>query len=228
MERRHYTNQLKPAPMKLITIQVLFFSLFFLLLFALTFNLDFTGYLQQVLNRNTFTAAGISTLVLAADIVLPVPSSMVMLLNGKLFGIVNGTLISCCGLLLSTIAGYAIGRGLKRRLSFFVSIGQQEEAARLFKRWGYLILILSRPVPLLSESLSIVAGVQKMPFWAVLLSAITGSLPGAYVYAYYGFRSNAHQNEYLSFFLVMGIATLAFLIARLFNKFFNTQKHELL
>lgn len=209
--------------MKLITLQVITFSLFFLLLFALTFNLDFTGYLQGVLSENGATAAGISTIVLAADIVLPVPSSMVMLLNGKLFGIVNGTLISCCGLLLSTLAGYALGRGLKRRIAAFVSPVQQEEASRLFKRWGYLILILSRPVPLLSESLSIVAGIQKMPIWAVFLSAITGSLPGAYVYAYYGFRSNEHQNEYLSFFLVMGIAALAYLIARLFNKFFNTQ-----
>ena len=89
--------------MKSILIQVAVFSAFFLILFALTFNLPFASDASAILDENSITAALISLLMLGSDIILPVPSSVIMLLNGKLFGIAEGTLISTAGLVLSML-----------------------------------------------------------------------------------------------------------------------------
>lgn len=214
--------------MKILLIQVLAFSLFFLILFALTFNLDFTSSILLFLQDNTFLSACTSIFVLGADILLPVPSSVVMLLNGKLFGIISGTIISCAGLMLSTFAGYFIGKKITTRLSYFINPKQQAESEQLFQNWGLIILIVSRPIPLLSESISIVAGMQRMSFSTVFFSSLAGSLPGSFIYAYYGAFSNTEQNQYLSFLLVVAIASLAFIVSRLLKTLFNKKHYELL
>lgn len=214
--------------MKILVLQVVIFSTFFLLLFALTFNISFAEQAMDFFNHNLLMSAFVSTALLASDIVLPVPSSVLMLLNGKLFGIVIGTVVSCLGLVLSTLLGYIIGKKITSSLSRFLNTRQQEEAEKMFKQWGYLALIISRPIPLLSESISIVAGMQGMPFSSMLISAFAGSLPGALVYAYYGSTSNNEQNQYISFLLVLGIAALAFIISKLLKKQISKNKYELL
>ncbi|MES2727914.1 MAG: VTT domain-containing protein [Bacteroidota bacterium] len=214
--------------MKILVLQVVIFSSFFLLLFAFTFNINFAEQVLNAANNNLMMTAATSITLLASDIVLPVPSSVLMLLNGKLFGIVIGTIVSCLGLVLSTLLGYIIGRKIIFSLSRFLNTRQQEEAEKIFKQWGYLALIISRPIPLLSESISIVAGTQGMSLSSVCLSAFAGSLPGALLYAYYGSTSNNEQNQYIPFLLVMGIAVLAFIIAKLLKKQVSKNKYELL
>lgn len=208
--------------MKSILIQVAVFSAFFLILFALTFNLPFASDASAILDENSITAALISLLMLGSDIILPVPSSVIMLLNGKLFGIAEGTLISTAGLVLSTVAGYYIGKKISSRVSRFIPEWERSRAEKLFQQWGYLALIITRPIPLLSESLSIVAGLQGVSPFILIVSAVAGSVPGAFIYAYYGNISNEVQSQYLSFFLVLGVAAVAFLLARLFTYKPNT------
>jgi uncharacterized membrane protein YdjX (TVP38/TMEM64 family) len=203
--------------MKTIMIQVAVFAAFFLLLFGLTFNLPFASGAETLLHENSITGALISVLMLASDIVLPIPSSVVMLLNGKLFGIVPGMLISTAGLVLSTFAGYFIGKTMNGRIPRFLAGSEQAHSEKVFKKWGYLALIITRPVPLLSESFSIVAGIQGVSPAVLIVSAIAGSLPGAFVYAYYGSLSNEVQSQYISFLLVISIAVLAFITAKLFT-----------
>jgi uncharacterized membrane protein YdjX (TVP38/TMEM64 family) len=204
--------------MKILILQVAVFSCFFLLLFGLTFNIGFFNELPAIMNANTTVTALLSIGLLASDIILPVPSSVLMLLNGKLFGIVNGTIISATGMVLSTVAGYGIGMVFKRRIGHFISYRSREESERIFRRWGFIALIISRPIPLLSESISIITGINRMRPSVMLLSTIAGSVPGAFVYAYYGSMSNNVSTQYFSFLLVLGIAALAWLFSTGFRR----------
>ncbi len=73
---------------------MLFFVLlcFFLLLFLLVeqFQVPLLSDPSAVLNRGGFIAAVVGTGLLIIDIVLPVPSSLIMIANGALFGLVLG------------------------------------------------------------------------------------------------------------------------------------------
>ncbi|HPP88311.1 MAG TPA: hypothetical protein PLM75_10680, partial [bacterium] len=69
----------------------------------------FSALLRDV-SANHVAYSFISFLVLTSDIVLPVPSSIVMYLNGYVLGILIGSLVSLISLLVSSIIGYFVGR----------------------------------------------------------------------------------------------------------------------
>lgn len=106
------------------------------------------------------TGAGL----LAADAVLPVPSSIVGTLLGARLGFGAGFAWILAGLMLGNLAGYAAGRLWPARFS--------AEAA---SAPGLLVLFASRPVPVLAEALVLAAGATRVPFAAFLLAASPGS-----------------------------------------------------
>lgn len=98
-----------------------------------------------------FVAGSIGTALLLADVLLPVPASIVMIANGALFGVAGGALLSLIGSVGATILGYALGRfagsAVLRR---FCSEAEIARADRLVGRWGVLAVAVTRPVPLLA------------------------------------------------------------------------------
>ncbi|MGH3982897.1 MAG: hypothetical protein ACRDST_09520, partial [Pseudonocardiaceae bacterium] len=62
------------------------------------------------LTRGDVVDGAIGTALLIADVVLPVPSSVVMIAYGALFGVVGGASLALVGSLGAAMAGYAIGR----------------------------------------------------------------------------------------------------------------------
>ncbi len=82
---------------------------------------------------------GISLLI--SDVILPVPSSLVMIANGALFGIVPGTLLSVIGSLGAALVGFFIGRRGSSFLIRFVPVKEQSRANRLLAKWGLFVII---------------------------------------------------------------------------------------
>ncbi|GGO33058.1 hypothetical protein GCM10008949_31690 [Deinococcus humi] len=132
------------------------------------------------------SAALLGTGLLVADVALPVPSSAVMVAYGALYGVTIGTLLSLVGSVGASLAGWALGQHGGRWLSRLVPVKSQAEAQRWIARWGLLAVTLSRPVPLLAESVAILAGTSGLPWWQVGLAAALGSLPAAVLYAVTG------------------------------------------
>src|SRR3712207_1281760 len=60
-------------------------------------------------SKGTLTAL-LGTALLVADVILPVPSSAVMVAHGALFGVVGGTLLSVGGSTGATLVGFSLGR----------------------------------------------------------------------------------------------------------------------
>lgn len=128
-------------------------------------------------------AAGLMLLVV--DVVLPVPSSLVMIGNGALFGVPVGIVLSMVGSLGAFAVGFAVGR---RSLLVARVVGEEDRrtADRVLCRWGLVAIILSRPIPMVAETMSLVAGTSSLRWRSALSSAALGSLPAAAVYAVAG------------------------------------------
>jgi uncharacterized membrane protein YdjX (TVP38/TMEM64 family) len=128
---------------------------------------------------------GVSLLI--ADVVLPVPSSLIMIAHGALFGIWTGSLLSLIGSTGCSLAGFAIGRLGRDTVQRFVTDAEYARASRLLDRWGMAGIVATRPVPILAEVMSIIAGTTPaMSWWQITVSSIAGSLPPAIAYAVAG------------------------------------------
>jgi uncharacterized membrane protein YdjX (TVP38/TMEM64 family) len=140
----------------------------------------------------TLKAAGplagvIGVSLLIADVVLPVPSSVIMIAHGALFGVWIGSILSIVGTVGCSLAGFAIGRAGRERVRRFVTDAEYDRASRLLDRWGMVGIVATRPVPILAEVMSIIAGTTPaMSWWQITVSSIAGSIPPAVAYAVAG------------------------------------------
>jgi uncharacterized membrane protein YdjX (TVP38/TMEM64 family) len=167
------------------------------------------------LKHGGVAAAVLGVSLLIADVLLPVPSSLVMVAHGALFGVVGGTLLSLLGSVGAALFGFAIGRRGGRLMERLVTPAERERADRLLKRWGALAIIVTRPVPLLAETVAIMAGTSSLGWGGVALSALAGSVPPALLYAVTGASVANLQNTTLVFGLVLLIAGAFWVIGRL-------------
>jgi uncharacterized membrane protein YdjX (TVP38/TMEM64 family) len=158
------------------------------------------------LNRGGLPAAVLGVSLLIADVLLPVPSSLVMVAHGALFGVVGGTLLSLLGSTGAALFGFWIGRRGGKLLERSVPPEERERANYLLDRWGALAIIVTRPVPLLAETVAIMAGASRMSWGSVALAALAGSLPPALLYALTGASVAQFQNTALMFVSVLLIA----------------------
>ena len=87
---------------------IVFFLVLFLIVEALGVPLltDPTPWMKH----GGVLAAALGVGLLIADVLLPVPSSLVMVAHGALFGVVIGTLLSLTGSVGAALFGFAIGR----------------------------------------------------------------------------------------------------------------------
>src|ERR1041385_1053005 len=83
-------------------------------------------------------AASIGVGLLIADVVLPVPSSIVMVAHGALFGVLWGTVLSLVGSVGAAMFGFAIGRRGGVLLERVVTQAERARASSILARWGPL------------------------------------------------------------------------------------------
>ncbi|MCE3278402.1 MAG: associated Golgi protein-related protein [Bacteroidetes bacterium] len=161
------------------------------------------AYIQQ--RGGLFAAVG-GILLLVSDVLLPVPGSLIMIGNGALFGVLLGTLLSLTGGMLACVCGYLIGKKGSRLINKFISEKEKETASKLMMEWGYLAIIITRPIPLLSETVIIIAGTTGLKWNKMLLSSFLGLLPGTFIYALTGASAIGMDNGVYSFLIVIVVA----------------------
>ena len=190
-----------------------FFLALFLVVEALGVQLlaDPTPWMR----RGGVLAASIGVGLLVADVLLPVPSSLVMVAHGALFGVIAGTLLSLIGSLGACLFGFWLGRRGGPWLEHVVTPVERERADELLRRWGALAIIVTRPVPILAETVAIMAGASLLGWGRVTLAALAGSLAPALLYALAGAAVADFQSAALMFGLVILVACLFWLAGRL-------------
>jgi 3-dehydroquinate synthase len=108
-----------------------------------------------------FGAAGAA--VLAFDVLLPIPSSIVAALLGARLGLGWGFACSLLGLCVGHALGYALGRLVPARAR------DQLPAISTFP-----LVLLTRPVPVLAEAVAIGMGALRVPFARFALPMVLG------------------------------------------------------
>jgi len=155
---------------------------------------------------------GISFLI--ADAVLPVPSSLVMIAHGAVFGVALGTLLSLLGSLGAMLVGFAMGCRGGKLVARFVSPREQATADRLLERYGAVAIVVTRPVPLLAETVAVLAGASSLGWKTAMLAAVLGSLPAAAIYALTGAAVAGFGSGALVFVAVVALAGGTWLVSR--------------
>jgi uncharacterized membrane protein YdjX (TVP38/TMEM64 family) len=154
------------------------------LLFEQQFN-AFAEYATRS-DASRWLVAGAVFSLLAFDVFLPVPSSIVSTASGVLLGFTIGTAVVWGGMMAGCLLGYAVGSrgsGAARRL---VGVDGIERAAQLVKRYGDLTIVLCRPVPVLAEASVVFAGLVRANYSRFLRLTATSNLGIAAGYAAVG------------------------------------------
>jgi uncharacterized membrane protein YdjX (TVP38/TMEM64 family) len=125
--------------------------------------------------------------LLCADIVLPIPSTIVMSALGLVYGWWLGGLIAALGSLLSGIIAYTACRFAGHRAAVWIA-GEEgvAKAERLFEKHGGWLVSLSRSLPVLPEAIACLAGLVRMPWRPFLISLVCGTLPLGFAFAAIG------------------------------------------
>jgi uncharacterized membrane protein YdjX (TVP38/TMEM64 family) len=142
--------------------------------------------------------------LLTADAVVPVPSSLIMLAHGLAFGVVVGTFLSVGGSVGSALVSYALGRRGGSLVDRLVPPAERAMADGFFARWGPLAIVVTRPVPLLAETVAVLAGASALGWERTLIATVVGALPMSLIYAVLG----AHAAGYEGGGLILAAAIL--------------------
>lgn len=127
--------------------------------------------------------AAVVVAALAADILLPIPSSVVATAAGSLLGVGWGTAANFVGLGVGAAIGYALGAAGRPVALRFVGQTQLDLAQRLFVRRGDIVVAMFRPVPVLAEVSVVVAGLASMSVRRFATYAALANLGIAFAYA---------------------------------------------
>jgi uncharacterized membrane protein YdjX (TVP38/TMEM64 family) len=152
--------------------------------------------------------------LLALDVFLPVPSSVVSAAAGALLGFFWGTAVVWAGMTVSCVLGYLVGArsmSLTRRL---VGEAGLARAAGTARRHGLIALALCRPVPVLAEASVVLAGTTRVRPGRFLLVCAWSNLGVAVVYAGVGSWSVSVNSFALAFLAAMAFPGLALAAAR--------------
>ena len=134
--------------------------------------------------------AGVAVVViglLAGDVLLPVPSSVVSTFAGNRLGLFGGAAASWLGMMAGAIVAYLLARVFGRPLAAWLSDQQSlQRTEALSRRFGPAALVLARPVPVLAEASVLYLGAAGLSWRRFLLPVALSNLGIALAYALLG------------------------------------------
>ena len=125
--------------------------------------------------------------VLAVDVLLPVPSSVVSTFAGSQLGVVAATAASWLGMTVGAVVAFWLARAFGRPLAVRLSAGEDiDDMDRLGRRFGAWLLIVTRPLPILAEAAVLLLGTTSMRWRVFLPPVLLSNLGIALVYSILG------------------------------------------
>jgi uncharacterized membrane protein YdjX (TVP38/TMEM64 family) len=160
--------------------------------------------------------AMLSISLLGLDVYLPVPSNILLTLNGKFFGFPGGALLNLAGCLTAGVLAWFTGRLFASGTTRTLSLDELFTAQRIVKKWGLLAVVASRPIPILAEAVAVTAAASGMgPGWFAA-GIFLGSLPISLVYALAGAYAERFSAWVISFTAVLVVSLGCWLWGRRF------------
>ena len=160
--------------------------------------------------------------LLASDLFLPIPSTVIFTALGLLYGPLWGGIVGTAGFSLGGLIAYGICRAFGERTSRWL-LGERDFARghALFETSGGWIVVISRWLPVLPEVISCIAGLTQMPFAKFLLALFCGSTPIAFTFAALGHAGRDQPG------LALGVsAVVAPILWLVFGKWMNHRRES--
>jgi uncharacterized membrane protein YdjX (TVP38/TMEM64 family) len=141
-----------------------------------------------MLRRYDAWAWAVGIALIWADLVLPVPQTVVIAALGIVYGTVLGGLLGSVGLITSGLLGYVLMLTSARRMvKRFVSPQSLNRMDSLFERAGTWAIVLTRSLPhSIPEVVIFLAGLAGMPLGKFTAALAVGSVPTAFAFAAIG------------------------------------------
>ena len=176
--------------------RVLLVSLTLIIVFSLSFVLaEESGLvdqqnIQRIIDRflaspnGRMILSGFVFALFSLDIILPVPSSLVMLSASSVLGGLPAFFICLAGLCASGALAYEVCR--KDQLTRLF-LGQDEDKSQQhwippLQKHGFWIVVITRPIPMMTELFSCLAGVAKMSRWSYYSASVLANVAFAFTY----------------------------------------------
>jgi len=160
----------------------------------------------------------ILSLLLASDIILPVPSCFASAACGLTLGFVYGTAASFVGMSLSCLAGYALGRLGTPAAKRMLGEKESEQLRSFQKKYGIWLVLALRPVPVLAEASILFSGIARQPFGKTMAIATLGNLTVSALYAAVGAYGEMKESTITAFIVSALLAGIMMLTARAIKK----------
>ena len=151
--------------------------------------------------------------LLVADLLLPIPSTLVMSALGLAYGTLVGGLYAAAGTVAAGLLAYGLSRWLGRPLAVrLAGADALESGEKLFADGGAWLVAGSRCVPILPEAIACLAGLHRMPFRTFLLALLCGGVPTSFLFAAIGALGQTEPAWALALSVVLPL--LLWLLAR--------------
>lgn len=150
--------------------------------------------------------------LLATDVFLPVPSSVVATLAGYKLGVLGGTLATWLGMSLGAAVGFLLARRWGSRLvGWLTRPDDLERTSRLLDNYGPMLLVVGRGVPVLAEATVLILGMHGLAWRRFLPPVLLSNLGLALAYSAFG--EVAHRFHFLPFALAIAVALPVLMVA---------------
>ena len=183
------------------------------------FEAQFNALATKVTSSGTsrFLAASGIFALLALDVFLPVPSSIVSTAAGVLFGVARGALVVWSGMTAGCLLAYIVGMRAVGAARWIVGPDNLGRSEALMRKYGESAIVLCRPVPVLAEATVIFAGIVRAPFGRFAGLTAVANLGIAFGYSAVGAFSMRINSFVVAFLgalllpgLVLGISRMTF------------------
>lgn len=157
----------------------------------------------------------IVVLLLSVDLFLPIPSVVVMTFSGVVMGAVPGALFNFVGAMGAALLGFEICRRFGRQgFQRVVGAEESDRVEGFFRAYGDWAVVLSRSAPMLTETMSCLAGLSRMSHMRFLLLSAAGTGPISIVYAWAGAYTHGNPPVWWLVVLALGVPALGFALVR--------------
>ena len=147
--------------------------------------------------------------LLATDVFLPIPSSVVSTLAGSQLGAVSGTAVTWAGMTAGAVIGFAIARRFGPRLvKWLTRTDDLDRTTRLVERFGPVLLVIGRGVPVLAEATVLWFGMHGLSWKKFLPPVLLANLGLALAYCLFGELAQRYDSLPLALAVAIGLPVL--------------------
>lgn len=198
---------MKPLIKIFLIIAACFATTFILIKFSGVLTQEqIEGWLTQAKELSPVYVGTIVILLLFADLFIAVPTLTITILAGYFLGQSYGAFAALTGVTLAGVCGYTLSRYFGDSILGFLVKDKLKrlDAIDSFNKHGFVMILLSRAMPILPETTACLSGMTRMPFTKFLTAWMISSVPYILIATYAGSVSSIN-NPMPAIFTAIGI-----------------------